>query len=86
LEEASLASKLIAMTTNWPQQSDDELIAKAQSGQEGYQGAAVEAMRRLRNSIDALRESSDRYAKWTMFLTIVLAVLTALLVYKEFFG
>jgi hypothetical protein len=72
------------MTTNWPEQSDDELIAKAQSGQEGYQGVAVEAMRRLRNSIDALRESSDTYAKWMMFLTIVLAVLTALLVYKEF--
>ena len=74
------------MTTNWPEQSDDELVAKALGGQESYQGAAVEAMRRLRVSIDVLRETSDRYAKWTMFLTIVLAVLTALLVYKEFFG
>jgi hypothetical protein len=40
-------------------------------------------MRRLRVSLDALRKSSDRYAKWMMFLTVVLTVLTALLVYKE---
>jgi hypothetical protein len=43
-------------------------------------------MRRLRKSIDGLRESSDRYGKWVVGLTIVLTILTGLLVYKEFFS
>jgi hypothetical protein len=75
--------EFINMTMNWPKQSDDELIAEAQTGSRG-QGAVVEAMRRLRSSIDALRQSFDYYATWMMALTIVLAILTALLVYKEF--
>jgi hypothetical protein len=78
--------------TNWHDQSDDDLLNKAQEGMKG-QGALVESMRRLRKSIDGLRESSDRYSKWVVGLTIVLvgltivlAILTALLVYKEFRG
>jgi hypothetical protein len=71
------------MTMNWPKQSDDELIAEAQTGLRG-QGAVVEAMRRLRISIDALRKSTDRYSWLLIGLTVVLAALTAVLVYKAF--
>jgi hypothetical protein len=67
------------MPINWPDKSDEELRAEAQQGLAG-QGAVVEAMRRLRISIDTLRVSNERYANWMMFWTIVLAALTALLV------
>jgi hypothetical protein len=73
------------MTMNWPKQSDEELVAEAQTGLRG-QGAVVEAMRRLRNSIEALRQSTNWYSGVMVFLTVVLTVLTALLVYKEFWG
>jgi hypothetical protein len=67
---------------NWPELSDDELLSKARSGQETFQAANIEAMRRLRNSTDALRKSTDLYSKMLIGLTVVLAVLTAVLVYK----
>jgi hypothetical protein len=72
------------------EKSDEELIAAAQTGQDPYQGVSLEASRRLRRSIDALRRSSDRYAcvmviltVALVFLTVVLTILTALLVHKE---
>jgi hypothetical protein len=78
------------MMSRWRDQSDDELVAHAETGQEPFQGIAIEAMRRLRNSIDDLRESTDWYGKWMMaltivlvFLTIILATLTGLLVYND---
>jgi hypothetical protein len=61
-------------------------MADAASGQESYQRVSVEVARRLRVSLDALRQSSDRYAKAMTVLTVVLTILTALLVYKEFLG
>jgi hypothetical protein len=47
------------METDWPDLSDNDLTAKAVSGQESAQGAFVEAMRRLRASNDALRRSNE---------------------------
>jgi hypothetical protein len=71
--------------------TDEQLIADAGSGQESYQRVSVEVARRLRISLDALRRSSDRYAWWMtvltgilIVLTLVIAALTAALVYKEF--
>jgi hypothetical protein len=72
------------MPINWPEMSDDELRECARRGQEPAQVANVESMRRLRNSMDALRHSTDRYAVWLIGLTVVLAVFTAILVYKAF--
>ena len=46
------------MTINWPDISDEELRGQAQAGLTG-QGAVVEAMRRLRVSIDASSASSE---------------------------
>jgi hypothetical protein len=54
--------------------SEDDLYKAAVRGNPG---ASVEAMRRLRESIDKLRTSSDRYATWMLGLTVVLAILTA---------
>jgi hypothetical protein len=71
------------MRPDWKSLSDDDLTISAQQQRYNAGGAVVESMRRLRVSLDALRKSSDRYAKWMMFLTVVLTVLTALLVYKE---
>ena len=85
LDGVPLASKLIAMRINWSEQTDEELIAEAPTGRRG-QGAVVEANRRLRNSIDALRRSNDWYSGAIVFLTFVLTVLTGLMVYKEFWG
>jgi hypothetical protein len=72
------------MTINLSDKTDDELIAEAQSGQERSQMVAVEVARRLRNSIDALRQSTDKYSLLLVWLTGVLTVLTAVLVYKAF--
>jgi hypothetical protein len=54
--------------------SEDDLYKAAVRGNPG---ASVEAMRRLRESIDKLRTSSDRYATWMLWLTVVLAIRTA---------
>ena len=54
--------------------SEDDLYKAAVRGNPG---ASVEAMRRLRESIDKLRTSSDRYATWMLWLTVVLTILTA---------
>jgi hypothetical protein len=61
--------------------TDDELFAAAEAGLKG-QGAVVEAMRRLRNALDDLRQSSDKYSRRMLWLTIVLTVLTVVLAYK----
>jgi hypothetical protein len=68
------------MPINWPELSDEELRIQARSGQETYQAAAIEAIWRLRKSIDALRQSTDKYSWLLVWLTGVLAVLTAVLV------
>jgi hypothetical protein len=65
------------------ERTDDELFAAAEAGLKGH-GAVVEAMRRLRNTLDALRRSNDRYSKLMSFLTIVLTILTAVQLYKVF--
>jgi hypothetical protein len=70
------------METDWPDLSDNDLTAKAMSGQEGARGAFVEAMRRLRASNDALRRSNELYGTWLIFLTVVLALLTLVLAFK----
>jgi hypothetical protein len=71
------------MTDDWQNRSDQELIEKADQALTGH-GALVEAMRRLRNSTDALCKSTDWYSQWLVGLTVILAVLTAVLVYKAF--
>ena len=63
--------------------TEDELKFAADAGLQG-QGHVVEAMFRLKRSIDAFSKSTDFYSKVMLFLTVVLTVLTALLVYKEF--
>jgi hypothetical protein len=40
------------------------------------QGAQVEAMRRLRTTIEVFSDSSDRYSRRMLWLTIVLLLLT----------
>jgi hypothetical protein len=47
----------------------------AQEGLQG-QGTLVEAMRRLRVSIERAGERSDRYSRLMLWLTIILAILT----------
>lgn len=59
----------------WKDWTDDELADAAQQGMSG-QGAQVEAMRRLRTTIEAFSDSSDRYSRRMLWLTIVLLLLT----------
>ena len=80
-----LRGKVHHMSMDWPDQTDKQLADEAQTGLRG-QGAVVEANCRLRNSIEAMRRSTDRYSGVMVFLTVVLTILTALLVYKEFWG
>jgi hypothetical protein len=63
------------MTNHWTELPDDKLAAMAQEGLQG-QGALVEAMRRLRVSIERAGERSDRYSRLMLWLTIILAILT----------
>jgi hypothetical protein len=63
------------MTNQWTELPDDKLAAMAQEGLQG-QGAHVEAMRRLRVSIERAGERSDRYSRLMLWLTIILAILT----------
>jgi hypothetical protein len=57
---------------------DDELAAEAARQRRNPGAAVVEAIRRLRNSIDALSASSDKYASRMLWLTVVLMILTAI--------
>jgi hypothetical protein len=59
----------------WKDWTDDELADAAQQGITG-QGAQVEAMRRLKESIVTFSGSSDRYSRRMLWLTIVLLILT----------
>jgi hypothetical protein len=59
----------------WKDWTDDELADAAQQGMTG-QGAHVEAMRRLKESIVTFSGSSDRYSRRMLWLTIVLLILT----------
>jgi hypothetical protein len=59
----------------WKDWTDDELADAAQQGMTG-QGAQVEAMRRLKESIVTFSGSSDRYSWRMLWLTIVLLILT----------
>jgi hypothetical protein len=63
------------MTDEWRNLSDEKLARVAQDGLQG-QGAPVEAMRRLRVAIETASSKSDTYSRRTLWLTIVLAVLT----------
>ena len=69
-------------TTDWSDKRDKELVAEAQKGQEAFQGIAVEVMARLKASIDALRDSNDKYSRRLLWLNVILTVLTAVLTYK----
>jgi hypothetical protein len=60
------------------QWTDDRLIAEAESGLRG-QGAVVEAMRRLRVTIEQASVKSDIYARRIVMLNVILAVLTLVL-------
>ena len=57
------------MENTQKQWTDDQLIAEAESGLRG-QGAMVEAMRRLRMSVDGFSRSSDTYSRWMFWLTL----------------
>jgi hypothetical protein len=59
----------------WKDWTDDELADAAQQGMTG-QGAQVEAMCRLKESIVTFSGSSDRYSWRMLWLTIVLLILT----------
>jgi hypothetical protein len=59
----------------WRNWTDDELAAAADTGLRG-QGAAVEALRRLRDRLDLFSASSDKYSRRMFWLNIILAVLT----------
>ncbi len=63
------------MTNEWTELSDEKLARIAQDGLQG-QGAPVEAMRRLRLSIEAASAKSDTYSRRMLYLTIVLTILT----------
>jgi hypothetical protein len=54
--------------------TEDELTAEADAGLRG-QGALVEAIHRLKHSINAFSASSDQYSRRMWWLTIILAVL-----------
>jgi hypothetical protein len=63
------------MTNPWSELPDDEVARIARDDLQG-QGAPVEAMRRLRVAIEKLSASSDRYARWMLWLTVAVAFLT----------
>ena len=56
----------------WKQWSEDELASEAQRG--WGQGATIEAMHRLRESLNRLRVSNDRSSRLIFALTIVLII------------
>ena len=58
----------------WKQWSEDELASEAQRG--WGQGATIEAMHRLRESLNRLRVSNDRSSRLIFALTIVLIIFT----------
>ena len=59
----------------WKQWSEDEVASEAQRGGWG-QGATIEAMHRLRDSLNRLRVSNDRSSRLILGLTIVLIIFT----------
>jgi len=59
--------------------TDDELFAAAEGTRD--HGALIEAMGRLRTSIDGLQSSNDRYSFLLLCVISVLVILTATLVY-----
>ena len=64
------------MTNEWANLPDDKLAKIAQDGLQ-RQGAPVEAMRRLRIAIEQASAKSDTYSRRMFWLTVVLAVMTA---------
>ena len=62
------------------ERTDDELFAAAEAGARD-QGDLIEAMGRLRTSIDGLQSSNDRYSFLLLCVISVLMILTATLVY-----
>jgi hypothetical protein len=63
------------LPNEWTDLTDEKLAHIAQEGMQG-QGAPVEAMRRLRVTIEKSSAQSDTYSRRIYFLTIVLTVLT----------
>jgi hypothetical protein len=64
----------------WHDKSWDELRADTNQGiGPGSANAALEAQRRLINSIETASRSADRYASRMLWLTIILVVLTIVL-------
>jgi hypothetical protein len=65
------------MSDEWSRLSDQQLAKIAQDGLQ-EQGAPVEAMRRLRLALESAGQSSDRYSRRMFWLTVIIAVLTAI--------
>jgi hypothetical protein len=84
LTAAMLPAHQPRMVENMQKQwTDDRLTAEAESGLRG-QGALVEAMRRLRESVDRFSTSSDTYARRMLWLTIAIGILTLVQVVVAF--
>jgi hypothetical protein len=64
--------------------TETELIAEAQTGVRG-QGANIEMMRRLKDSLEKLDASTTRYNKILIALTIAIGILTAAQLLTAFF-
>ncbi len=65
------------MSDEWAKLSEEQLTRVAQDGMQG-QGAPVEAMRRLRVALERAGESSDRYSRRMLWLTVIITVLTTI--------
>ena len=63
--------------------SDRELAEEAQTGLRG-QGAVVEMMRRLKNTIVEQTRSTNRLNKFLLWFTIAITLLTAVQLYFQF--
>jgi hypothetical protein len=59
----------------WAELPDEKLREMAEQGDLG-RAAPVEAMRRLRAAIEKLSATSDRYARWMLWLTVAVTFLT----------
>jgi hypothetical protein len=76
------------MADQWQRKEDDELIREAQIGLSG-QGAVVEMMRRLRDSLLRQQQATDRLSKWMLWLTIatvMLAIVEAIAAVLQIYG
>lgn len=63
--------------------TDEELIQEAQTGFRG-QGAVVESMVRLRNSIERLNRTTSNYSIALIILTLLLFITALIQIYEMF--